>query len=197
MWRTFRVLLLAGLLPIASALPAAAATPANPAASLGLSALWSKVFQTPSPRNPFGDGGIAYACLKVAPGLVSAFGPGGAPACTVPRGTFLLVTPATNECSTFEGSAPSELRSCATGLDAGVTDVSLKVDNRPVALSKVQTIPIPIVLPADNIFGAPARATGLSVGDGWVAFVKPAPGTHIIYETAGGHANTTIITVMP
>ena len=195
MWRSLRILMLACLLTIAAALPASAAAPSDLAASLGLSALWSKVFQTPSPQNPFGTGGVSYTCLKLAPGLVSAFGPTGAPHCTVPRGTVLLVTPATYECSTFEGTKPSELRSCAIGFDAGVTGVSLYVDNKPVALSKVQTIPIPIVLPADNIFGAARGAKGLSVGDGWVAYVKLPPGDHTIYGIAGGVGTITSITV--
>ena len=187
MWRSFRIVLLACVLPIATALPAAATSHSDPASSLALSALWSKVFQTPSPQNPFGDGGVAATCLKLAPRVVSPFGPSTVPGCTVDPGTTLVVTPWTYECSTFEGSTVAQLRECAKTADAGITKVTLSVDQRAIATNEVETILIPIVLPADNIFGVAAGSKGFSVGHGWVAILKPLrPGTHTVHLTASG-----------
>jgi hypothetical protein len=56
----------------------------------------------------------------------------------------------------------------------------------------VETPLLAIVLPADNIFGLPAGAEGLSVAHGWVTPVNPlTPGTHTI--VIGGTTTTTIV----
>ena len=186
MWRTLRIALLACLLPIATAVPASATPPSDVASSLALSALWSKIFETPNPQNPLGAGGAAYSCVQVTPSLLSAFGSGSVPGCTVNRTTTLLVTPYASECSTFENSTPAELRRCAIQGNARITGLSLAIDGKPVAFQAVQTILIPIVLPANNVFGAPTGAKGLSVGDGWVTLVRLTPGLHSVHTTASG-----------
>ena len=99
----------------------------------------------------------------------------------------MLVTPYASECSTFENYTPSELRRCAIQGNARITGgLTLTIDGSPVAFQQVQTILIPIVLPANNVFGAPTGAKGLSVGDGWVTLVRLTPGLHSVHTTAFG-----------
>jgi hypothetical protein len=198
MRRTSLAILVALIAAIVSAPPAGAASGSDLPAVAALSALWSKVFQTPSSRNPFGSGGVDYSCLTLAPGVVAPFGAGPVPGCTVRRGTLLVVTPWTFECSTFEGTTVPQLPRCAEDFDAGLV-TSVSVDGRPVATREVRTIPIPIVLPTDNIFGEPAGSTGLSVGDGWISLLRLTAGRHEIHLTATGPQvsvdTTTVITV--
>jgi hypothetical protein len=61
-------------------------------------------------------------------------------------------------------------------------------------VTEAETGLLNIVLPADNIFGLPAGATGLSFGHGWVSLLNPlTPGTHTIV----GPTFTTTIIVTP
>ena len=206
MSRAIRVVLIACLISIGAASPASASG-SDPRSSLALSALWSKIFETPSDRNPFGTGGDAYGCLTLAPGLASAFGAEGIPACTFNPGTTLVVTPTTTECSTPEGTKVPDLRGCATAADADVTAVALTIDGRAVPTTHVQTGFIPIILGRNNIFTEPAGTVGLSVADGWITIVRPfaAGTTHTIFEsstrTDSGipttQSNTTVITIRP
>ena len=72
----------------------------------------------------------------------------------------------------------------------------VKVKEGPVPVKEVETPPMHIVLPADNIFGLPAGTTGLSVGHGWVAHVDPlTPGTHTIAGTGPTFTFTTRLIV--
>ena len=200
MWRALRVLLLACILPLATAIPANASTPSDIPSVLALSALWSKVLQTPDAQNPFGSGGEQFTCIKLAPRVIAPFGPAAVPACTVNRGTTLVVTPWTFECSTFEGSTLPNLRTCAVSADEGIT-TTVTLDAKPVTTHEVETVLIPVVLPANNIFNASAGSKGSSVGHGWVAILKPmTPGEHTINVTASGPGglsidNITTITV--
>ena len=71
---------------------------------------------------------------------------------------------------------------------------SVTVDGRSVPVTEAETGLLHIVLPADNIFGLPAGATGLSVGHGWVALLHPlTPGTHTIVIHRAPDITTTII----
>ena len=182
MWRSVRVAVIAAVMLIASAIPAVAGTP-QPISVGALSALWYRVLTLPNPENPFGIGGTAKTCINIAPLVISPFGPGGVPSCTVQRGTTLIVTPETTECSTFEtpGKSSNDLRECAKDADAEVTEVGVAVDGHKVDLAEVYTVVLNIKLPADNIFGLPTGTRGQSVGHGWVAVVQPlSPGIHII-----------------
>jgi hypothetical protein len=157
------------------------------------------VLQTPDNKNPFGSGGEAFTCIQIAPNLVSPFGPAEVPGCTVNRRTTLIVTPATYECSTFEETALADLRSCAKSADAGVT-TAVTLDDEPVNTREVETVLIPLVMPKNNIFGAPAGSRGFSVGHGWISILKQlSKGPHTIHVTASGPKisvnNTTTITV--
>ncbi len=204
MSRALRVVLISCLISIAAASPASATGP-DLRSSLALSALWSKIFETPSNRNPFGTGGDAYGCLTLAPGVASAFGADGIAACTFNPGTTLVVTPTTTECSTPEGTKVADLRSCAADAGADVTAVVLTIDGRVVPTTHVETGFIPIILGQNNIFSEPAGTVGLSVADGWVAVVRPfaAGTTHTIFESSTrtdsgvstAQSNTTVITV--
>jgi hypothetical protein len=175
------------------AAPAASAAPATKL-DANLAALWTTVFQTPSPQNPFGTGGPASGCLNLG-GTVAPFGPNGVPSCTVKPGTMIFVAASSFECSTFEGegTTEAELRACAKQMDVQ-TAPTVTVDGRSVPVTEAETGLLNIVLPADNIFGLPAGATGLSFGHGWVSLLNPLPpGTHTIVGSGSSTFTTTII----
>ena len=168
-----------------------------------LAALWTKVLETPSAQNPFGSGGIAFACLNLG-GTVAPFTPDpkGVPSCTVKPGTKIFVPAASVECSTFEGNGATEaqLRNCARQTDVQAAP-SVTVDGRALLVNEVETRLLNIVLPRDNIFGQPAGTTGLSVGHGWTVLLHPlTPGKHAIVIDnlgPGKPSITTTITVEP
>jgi len=175
--------------------PAVSAAPAPTKIDADLTALWTKVLETPSAQNSFGSGGAAFACWNLG-GAVAPFGPSGVPSCTVKPGTKILVVASSNECSTFEEpnlTTEAELRACAEQADVQ-TAPSVTVDGHSVPVKEVETRLMNIVLPADNLFGLPAGTTGLSVGHGWVVHLNPlTPGTHTIV----GATFTTAIIVKP
>jgi len=177
------------------AAPAASAAPALAKLDVGLTALWTTVLKTPSALNSFGTGGAAFACWNLGGGTVAPFGPNGVPSCTVKPGTKIFVAASSFECSTFEGNGATvaELRACAEHSDVP-TAPSVTVDGHPVPVKEVETRPMNIVLPADNIFGLEAGTTGLSVGHGWVAHLDPlTPGTHTIAGSAPSFTTKIIV----
>jgi hypothetical protein len=198
--RLARILVVA-VVTLCVAAPAASAVPKK---HLGdtLGALWETVLETPSAQNPFGTGGPAFACFDLG-GTVAPLAPVGVESCTVKRGTKIFVAASTFECSTFDGDHPgfgtteAELRACARQND--VQDApTVTVDGKPVRVTEVQTRPLNIVLPADNIFNLPAGTQGLSVGHGWVSLLHPlTPGNHTIVIHTAASTITTIITVKP
>ena len=196
----FRALVV-GLFAACAAVVAApaSAAPAPVKLDAGLTALWTTVLETPSAQSAFGTGGAAFTCWNLSGGTVAPFGPSGVPSCTVKPGTKILVAASSVECSTLEGNGTTEaeLRACAEQNDAQ-TAPSVTVDGQPVPVKEVETPPMHIVLPADNIFGLPAGTTGLSEGHGWVAHVDPlTPGTHTIAGTGPSFTFTTKIIVAP
>jgi hypothetical protein len=192
------VLPLLAAVTLGLAAPAASAAPATKL-DADLAAMWTTVLQTPSAQNPFGTGGAASGCLNLG-GTVAPFGPAGVPSCTVKPGTKIFVAASSFECSTFEGNGTTEaeLQACAKQTDLQ-TAPSVTVDGRPVPVTEAETGLLNIVLPADNIFGLPAGATGLSFGHGWVSLLNPlTPGTHtIVIHRAGFPDITTTILVTP
>ena len=74
---------------------------------------------------------------------------------------------------------------------------SVTVDGASVLVAEVETQLLNIVLPAGNLFGAPAGTQGLSVGHGWVTLLQPlTPGTHTIvldFEPGTPTITTTIL----
>jgi len=167
------------------AAPAASAAPAPVKFDADLTALWTKVLQTPSAQNSFGSGGAAFACWNLGGGTVAPFAPFGVESCTVKPGTKIFVVASSVECSTFEGNGTTEaeLRACAEQSDVP-TAPPVTVDGHSVPVREVETPLMHIVLPADNLFSLPAGTTGLSVGHGWVAHLDPlTPGTHTIVSS--------------
>ncbi|HEX6525349.1 MAG TPA: hypothetical protein VF070_35870 [Streptosporangiaceae bacterium] len=175
--------------PAANAAPVARAAPAAVHIDAELTALWTKVLETPSPQNPFGTGGDPAACWVLPDGTLAPFGfvHPFAGTCTVKPGTKFLVVGSSVECSTLPGDTPPEppgtaeavLRACAVSNDLSSAPV-VTVDGSPVPVREVETSLMNITLPASNIFPPdPAGTTGQSVGHGWVAHVDPlTPGTH-------------------
>jgi len=196
------VLPLLAAVTLGLAAPAASAAPATKL-DANLAALWATVLQTPSAQNPFGTGGDASGCFNLG-ATVAPFGPAGISSCTVRAGTKIFVAASSFECSTFPGdtnpASPTEaqLRACAVSNDAKSAP-SVTVDGRSVPVTEAETGLLHIVLPADNIFGLPAGATGLSFGHGWVSLLNPlTPGTHtIVIHRAGFPDITTTIIVTP
>jgi hypothetical protein len=196
MFRLVAMLSLAAV-TLGLAAPAASAAPAPVKIDADLTALWTKVLETPSAQNSFGTGGAAFACWNLGGGTVAPFAPTGVESCTVKPGTKIFVVSASIECSTFEnnGTTEAELRACSEQNDVQ-TAPPVTVDGHSVPVKEVETRLMNIVLPADNIFGLAAGTTGLSVGHGWVAHLHPlTPGTHTI--VGGAPSFTTKIIVAP
>ena len=186
-----------------SVAPAAASAVAVNRDSAYLGALWIKILETPSAQNPFGSGGAASGCFDLGH-AVAPFGPNGIPSCTVRPGTKLFEVGSSYECSTFPGDHGTfgttfrDLLTCARESDSQVAP-TVTLDGRPVRLAEVETGPLYIVLPTNNIFGLPAGSTGLSAAHGWVALVHRLPlGTHTIVIIRNGEPTiTTTIIVKP
>jgi hypothetical protein len=175
-------------------------TNAAPAVKLDttLGKLWTTVLQTPSDRNSFGTGGPTFACWDIG-GTVAPFAPAGVDSCTVKPGTKIYVAASTTECSTLEGNGTTEaeLRQCARQTDAQVAP-SVTLDGKTVRATEAEAGPLKVVLPAGNLFGQPAGATGLSVAHGWVTLLHPlTPGTHTITIDNATQKITTTILVKP
>jgi hypothetical protein len=185
MSRLVAMLLLAAV-TLGFTVPAASAASPPTKIDADLTALWTKVLETPSAQNSFGTGGAAFACWNLGGGTVSPFAPNSVSQCTVAPGTKILVIGYSAECSTFEGNGITEaqLRTCAEQNVAQIAPSapSITVDGQSVSVMRVETRLMNIVLPADNIFGEPPGARiGLSVGAGWVAHLDPlTPVTHSI-----------------
>jgi hypothetical protein len=162
-----------------------------------LSALWTAVYETPAPQNPFGSGGSASGCFHLDRAL-APFGPSGVPACAAKSGTKIFEVASSFECSTFDTAFTTyrQLRNCAVQADV-TTPPRVTLDGRAVSLRSVVTGPIHATLPADNVFGLPAGESGLGAAHGWVALLHPlTPGRHTI--VGSGTANfTTVVTVTP
>jgi hypothetical protein len=188
--RITRMVLLTAIAFFAAA-PIASASPAK-TLDKNLAALWTTVLETPSAQNSFGSGGSAFACWNLGR-TVAPFAPVPVESCTVTTGTKLFVIGSSSECSTFEGNGTTEadLRTCARDGDVPVAP-TMRVDGNAVTVAEVETPLLEIVLPADNLFGLPAGAEGLSVAHGWVTLLHPlTPGTHTI--VIGGSTPTTIV----
>jgi hypothetical protein len=191
----------------------ASATPASAARSdkleSNLAALWTTVLETPADQNPFTNP-EASACWYLDHRTVAPFAGGDEFSCTVRPGTKIFVVGSSFECSTFDndcgrqdpggchGTTAAELLQCARDLDPKVSP-TVTVDGKSVTQTAVETAPLNIVLPDDNIFGEPPGTPGLSVAHGWVTLLNPlTPGTHtIMISSSAFPTNTTTIVVTP
>jgi hypothetical protein len=193
------LMLAGGTGAVLAAAPVARAAPAAVHIDASLTALWTKVLETPNPQ-PFSSPPGGNPCWVLPDGTVAPFGPNAnGETCTVAPGTKFLVVGSSFECSTFPGdtnpASPTEaaLRACAVSNDATSAPL-VTVDGSPVPVREVETSLMNITLPANNVFGDPAGMTGQSVGHGWVAHVDPlTPGTHTFASPVLGGFSTTIV----
>jgi hypothetical protein len=169
--------------------PPVAAGANNKKLASTLEALWETVFRTPTPQNPFVEGG--NPCVDLG-GIVAPFASDEA-TCTVKPGTKVFVTAWSSECSNAEpgtvyfAETEAEMRQCARDADDGYTLLAVTVDGKPVPVTEVETGLLAADLPADNIFGD--FESILAVAHGWVALLPPlTPGTHeIVIHVVGTH----------
>jgi len=195
MLRFSRVMLLAAV--VLSVIPAAATAGSRHRNTAYLGAMWTKIFETPSPQNPFGGGDAASACIQLDEHTVAPFAPKPVPSCTVSAGTRIFEVAYSWECSTIEnnGITYQQLLGCARANDVQVPP-TVSVDGRPVSVSAVETGPLFVVLPPNNIFDSPAGTSGMSVAHGWVTLLRPLrPGTHTIAFSSTKASGTTTIVV--
>src|SRR3954452_3326405 len=129
--------------------PPANAAPRNLPGLLG--SLWTTVLEDPTPINPFAGGD---PCVHLRGNVVAPLAGQGVTTCTVRRGTKILFSGWTTECSTFEGNGTTEeeLRACAVATDATITP-SATLDGAAIPLPSIQSGLLEIQLPEDNIFG--------------------------------------------
>jgi hypothetical protein len=162
--------------------------------------LYTKVLETPSAQNPFGSGGKSASPCWDLGGTVAPLAPKPVKLCTVNPGTKILVAASTAECSTFPNDcasvAPpqSKLASLARSqVDQAAPSVTINGKDVPVTF--VQSGPMTVSLPADNIFGVSGGDTGASVALGWVALLDPLPtGNYAIHvRTAKANYVTRIV----
>jgi hypothetical protein len=172
--------------------PPAGAAPHNLPGLLGR--LWTTVLQDPTPTNPFAGGD---PCVQLRGNVVAPLAGEGVATCTVRRGTKILFSGWTTECSTFEGNGTTEaeLRACAVAADETIT-ASATLDGAPIPLSSIETRLLRIQLPADNIFGLTDTLAGLSVAHGFEYLTRPLqPGTHVfVNNVVFGDGSTSEIT---
>jgi hypothetical protein len=140
-----------------------------------LAAMWKNVIQAPTDQNPFGDGGLAFACIDLGR-IVAPFGPPpGVKRCTMKTGSALFVIGSSYECSSFEGNGTTdtELRRCARDHDARSAP-TVTVDGVAVNLTEVETPLVSVIAPVDTIFtGVEPGTRGTFVAHGWVVLLHP------------------------
>jgi hypothetical protein len=174
--------------------PPASAAPHNLSGLLGN--LWTTVLEDPIPDNPFAGGD---PCVHLRGNVVAPLAGEGVPSCTVSRGTKILFSGWTTECSTFEdnGTTEEELRACAVSADESILS-SATLDGTPIQLSSVQTKLLEIQLPEDNIFGLTDNLAGLAVAHGYEYLTRPLrPGTHtIVNDVVFGDGTTSEFTTV-
>jgi hypothetical protein len=117
--------------------------------------------------------------------------------CTATPDTKIFVVGYSWECSSFTGDHTSnagdnfvygtnagQLRQCARNNDLQEAP-TVTVDGKSVTVTEVETSPLNIVLPADNIFPEPAGKEGKSVAHGWITLLNPLTvGEHQIVDGA-------------
>jgi len=195
-----RVFLVVAAIAAMAAPSAAAARDRQLSGTLG--DMWTTILETPAADNPFTGGD---PCVRFGSNLVAPFAGGPQVTCVVKPGTRMFVAAYSAECSTvedppFHGNNEVKLRACARSNVVGFEPVTATLDGGPIALTQVQTALLNFVLPPDNVFGLAAGTTGESVGDGWVALLRPlTPGSHEIRIFTNGNqlASVNTITVKP
>ena len=151
---------------------------------------WRWALETPTSVNPLLDTTGAN-CAVGQTGrvwfLAGTLGPGEpvVRTCTIPTGTSLFF-PAANAFCVAEGDGSLEFqRACAAAFLAAVTSTGVEIDGVSVnALEsyRAQSPGFDLILPSDNIFGAPAGLYTPTAADGFYLIVRPLPpGEHTIH----------------
>jgi hypothetical protein len=103
--------------------------------------------------------------------------------CSIPPGKAILLSPLNIECSYAEFPAmktEKELRDCAQWPGASVEVTIDGVNIQEIDKYNVQSPIFDVVLPENNIFGAPAGPTKAVSGGWWVLLEPLQPGKHQI-----------------
>ena len=152
---------------------------------------WKYALELPASQNPITDGTGAECAYKLVGNvaLVVASSTLDVPIhCEVPAGKMLFIEVLGAECSTLEpppfyGGNEAELRACAQSILP--QDLLAVIDGKPVQNLSAYIFTSPMfdfTVPEDNILGAPAGASGQSVGYGAYLMLLPlTPGTHTIH----------------
>lgn len=159
--------------------------------------------ELPTPENPFTGGD---PCIELRGIIVTPLSGKSVPGYTVQRGTKVLFSGWTTECSTFDGNGTNEaeLRSCARLADSQIRP-SVTFNRMPVELTAVETRLLNISLPDDNIFKIDpddvSALTGHSVAHGYEYLSRPLTGgsltiiNNITFANGNDQTIKTVITV--
>lgn len=154
---------------------------------------WTLSFPVGSSPNQDGTGEM---CMHGQSGAV-VFIPRNLPPCTVPEGHAVLIPIAGGECSSVEaipfwGGDEDALRACAAQEASRYANISVTVDGDVIAgieRYRSATGPFAVVLPEQNLLGAP-MGPAWAAADGYAVLLRPlSPGEHTIIvhtETADG-----------
>jgi hypothetical protein len=136
--------------------------------------------------------GGTFVTFQVAQGVIKGVANR---TCFVPTGTWLFFPVVNNECSTMPGdqlpgfgTSPDDLRACARFASTHIVPgtLSATLDGVPITALSQYDVTSPLFtfgpLPDNNLFGAPAGATGSSVSDGIHLMLHPlSVGSHSLH----------------
>jgi hypothetical protein len=148
-------------------------------------AWWNWILASPTANSPFTDTTGANCAVGQHGGVWFLAGtPGGdfTRSCSIPSGKVIMFPLINGECSTLEGTALSDLRSCAVSQMSSATNLSASVDGVPIQNLSSFHVTSPqytVAAVANNAFGVPA-GTGQSVADGYYVMVQLPAGNHTI-----------------
>lgn len=150
-------------------------------------AWWRWAFSLSGSNNPIVDPSGASCGVNQRGAVWFLAGVGNAetsPVCTVPEDKAVLAPVINGECSTLEGTAESDLASCAQSqMDlVDLSTLTASVDGQPVDATQFRfhTNEYAITAVPNNPFGAQA-GTGRSVADGFYLLLRPlSAGRHTV-----------------
>jgi hypothetical protein len=172
---------------------ASAGSPANDPNLLG-ARWWQLAMSIPAPVNPLFDDTGAL-CMVGQQGSTwflntlagTALGEPAHTKCTIPEGLPILLPLYAVICNPFPGETIQDNVVLCREIADSVDTLRLKIDGKlrnDLIKRRARSIPFPITVPADNIFGYPAGIFD-SVHDGYFALIPPLPrGTHIVRAQA-------------
>ena len=166
---------------------------------------WRWALETPADESPLLDTTGANCAVAQAGHvwfLAGTLGPG-APVvrtCTIPAGTSLFF-PAANAFCVAEGDGTFETQqACAAAFLAELTSMSVEIDGAPVSALDSYRAPSPafdLILPDNNVFGAPAGVYTPTAADGFYLMLRPlASGQHTIHIRAEFGADAVDVTYL-